>query len=161
MKHLLPAILVATCLFAACTENKPHLGRVVDGYLVNVDAQGIGLQGYDPVSFRMTGARKGRPDLQSTYHGAIYLFETPENKAAFDANPTAFEPDYGGYCAYGLAVGNLAPIELWTFDTTYQNRNIFNHNQKAVNGWKKDVPGNDAKAKVQWARFQEQFVANR
>ncbi len=140
-------------------QQQPHLGKVVDGYLVNVDDRGVILQGYDPVSFHQpSGAQAGDPQFQTKYHGAIYLFVSAENKAAFEANPEAYAPEYGGYCAYGVSVGHLAPIEIWTYDNSYQNRNIFQHNQKAINGWKKDIPGNDALAKKQWAAFQEEYV---
>ena len=159
MKNLIFLLLPALALFASCAgAQQPGLGKVVDGYLVNVDEQGVILQGYDAVSFRNGGALQGDPQFKTTYHGAVYLFANAENKTRFDANPAAYEPEYGGYCAYGVSVGHLAPIELWTFDTTFQNRNIFQHNQKAVNGWKKDVPGNDVLAKKEWAKFQEQFV---
>ena len=159
MKNLIFLLLPAMSLLTSCAgAQQPGLGRVVDGYLVNVDEQGFILQGYDAVSFRNGGALIGDDRFKTTYHGAIYLFANAENKARFDANPAAYEPEYGGYCAYGVSVGHLAPIELWTFDTTFQNRNIFQHNQKAVNGWKKDVPGNDALAKKEWAKFREQYV---
>ena len=159
MKNFILFTCILSALFAACSDgNEPHLGKVVDGYLVNVDEQGVILQGYDPVSFRESGAMKGDSTIRSKYHGAIYYFANAENKAKFDANPTAYEPEYGGYCAYGMSVGHLAPIELWTFDTTYQNRNIFQHNQKAINGWKEDIPGNDALAKKEWVKFQQEFV---
>ena len=159
MKQVILLTLFVTALFTTCIDaQEPHLGKVVDGYLVNVDERGVILQGYDPVSFRESGALKGDSTLQSKIHGAIYYFANAENKAKFDANPGYYEPEYGGYCAYGVSVGHLAPIELWTYDSTYQNRNIFQHNQKAVNGWKKDIPGNDALAKEQWAKFQQEFV---
>lgn len=159
-KLMLWALLAVTIFTAGAQDAAPSLGKVVDGYLVNVDDRGVILQGHDPVSFRNGGDLPGDPKFQTKYRGAIYYFASAENKAKFDANPTAYEPEYGGYCAYGLSVGHLAPIELWTFDTTYQNRNIFQHNQKAVNGWKKDVPGNDALAKKEWAMFKEKYGAN-
>ncbi len=159
MKKLLFLLLPALAILHSCASaQQPDLGKVVDGYLVNVDEQGVILQGYDPVSLRQGAETKGDAQFQSTYKGAIYYFASAENKAAFDANPATYEPEYGGYCAYGVSVGRLAPIELWTYDTTYQHRNIYQHNQKAVNGWKKDVPGNDAKAKEAWTKFQQQFV---
>lgn len=157
---MLQAVLAITVFTAGAQSATPNLGKVVDGYLVNVDEQGVILQGHDPVSFRNGGDLPGDPKFQTQYHGAIYYFASAENKAKFEANPAAYAPEYGGYCAYGLSVGNLAPIELWTYDTSYQNRNIFQHNQKAVNGWKKDVPGNDALAKKQWAKFREKYGAD-
>lgn len=159
MKNLMFLLLPALSLFASCAgAQQPNLGKVVDGYLVNVDEQGVILQGFDAVSLREGNSAKGDAQFQSVYKGAVYYFTSAANKARFDANPAAYEPEYGGYCAYGVSVGHLAPIELWTYDTTYQNRNIYQHNQKAVNGWKKDVPGNDAKAKLEWTKFQEQYV---
>lgn len=161
MKKLLFLFLPALLLLAACEKaQKPGLGQVVDGYLVNVDESGVILQGYDPVSFRHGSARAGDPALTTTYRGAVYRFATAENKALFDAAPETYEPAFGGYCAYGVAVGHLAPIELWTYDSTFQHLNLFQHNQKAVNGWKTDVPGNYAKAQAEWAKFQKQFVKN-
>lgn len=152
------SLLASALMFASCGSDKPHLGKVVDGYLVNVDEQGVILQGYDPVSFREGGAKAGDAAITSKYHGAIYRFANAQNKARFDANPDSFEPAFGGYCAYGVAVGHLAPIELWTYDSTFQRLNLFQHNQKAVNGWKEDVPGNYAKAQTEWANFQHEFI---
>lgn len=159
MKKLIFLFLPALSLFAACAEaQQPGLGKVVDGYLVNVDERGVILQGYDAVSLREGHATRGDQQFQAQYKGAIYYFASADNKAKFDASPSTYEPEYGGYCAYGVSVGHLAPIELWTYDTTYQNRNIYQHNQKAVNGWKKDIPGNDALARKEWAKFQQQYV---
>lgn len=159
-KSTLLALPVALFFAATAFGQQPNLGKVVDGYLVNVDDQGVILQGYDAVSFhRAGGGVKGAPQFQTRYNGAIYQFASAENKAAFDANPKAYEPEYGGYCAYGVSVGHLAPIELWTYDTSYQDRNIFQHNQKAINGWKKDIPGNDALAKSEWTKFQQKYMA--
>ena len=158
-KLMLQALLDLFAGVLSAQKETPNLGKVVDGYLVSVDEKGVILQGYDPVSIRNGSSQMGDAMFQTKYQGAIYYFASAENKAKFDANPTEYEPEYGGYCAYGLSVGHLAPIELWTYDKSYQNRNIFQHNQKAINGWKKDIPGNDALAKKEWVKFKEKFGA--
>jgi YHS domain-containing protein len=159
MKNFLFVLACAGALLAAaCSKDAPHLGKVVDGYLVNVDDAGVILQGYDPVSFRHGGALAGDPAITSRYHGAIYRFATAENKAAFEADPAAYEPAFGGYCAYGVSVGHLAPIELWTYDSSFQNLNLFQHNQKAINGWQRDVAGNYRLAEQEWVKFQKQYL---
>lgn len=152
--------IIALFLAYGCDKSLPvpNLGKVVDGHLINVDEYGVILQGYDAVSFRNGGSEKGDPMFMSKHDGATYYFASAENKTMFDANPVAFVPEYGGYCAYGVSLGKLAPIEVWTFDTTFQNRNIFQHNQKAVNGWKKDVPGNYAKAQMEWVKLQDKYL---
>jgi YHS domain-containing protein len=161
-QRLLAALAALTLLAYACaTIPKPSLGKVVDGYLVNVDSKGVILEGHDPVSLREGKDLAGNPAINTRYHGAIYHFASEANKKKFLTNPTEYEPEFGGYCAYGVAVGNLAPIELWTYDTTFQHRNLYQHNQKAVNGWKKDIPGNYTKAREVWAGFEQKFAGKR
>ena len=48
--------------------------------LLNLDRQGIAIQGYDPVAF-FTQNRpvKGRPEFESKYNGARYLFASAED----------------------------------------------------------------------------------
>ena len=163
MRFLFYSSLMA--LFALAVGCAPHaklgLGAVKSGYLVNVDKQGVILQGHDPVSLREGKDTKGSATYSSTYKGAIYHFVSAENKKKFDRTPDQFEPLFGGYCAYGVAVGHLAPIELWTYDTTFQKLNVYQHNQKAVNGWKQDVPGNFEKANAEWAKFQTKYVKHK
>jgi YHS domain-containing protein len=65
-----------------------------------------GAGGYDLVSYR-TGEKPlpGNGNHLSEVDGVIYLFVSDENKKAFDKNPEKYLPVYGGYCAYGVAVG--------------------------------------------------------
>ncbi|MDX2134175.1 MAG: YHS domain-containing (seleno)protein [Saprospiraceae bacterium] len=146
---------------SASAQQTPNLGKVVDGYLVNVDENGVILHGHDPVSLREGHDTAGSPDISLKHKGAVYQFANVENKKKFQANPALYEPRFGGYCAYGLAVGNLAPIELWTYDTTFKGLNLYQHNQKAVDGWVKDVPGNYTKAEKTWAKFTKKFTGKK
>jgi YHS domain-containing protein len=157
MKKLFFLCIWVASIYACATVQNPNLGKISNGHLVNVDERGVLLHGYDPVSFRRGGSVKGDSTITTQHQGAIYYFSNAANKAEFEANPKAFEPEYGGYCAYGVSLGKLAPIEVWTFDTTYQNHNIFQHNQKAVNGWKQDVAGNYAKAQTEWKNIQKKY----
>ena len=58
---------------------------------------------------------KGDPKIQTIYQGARYVFVSREHKQAFDANPAQFVPQYGGYCAYGMAQGHTAPVKIETW----------------------------------------------
>ena len=51
----------------------------------------------------------GSADFESTQEGYSFLFASAENLALFEANPTAYYPMYGGFCAYGMACE-----EWWT-----------------------------------------------
>lgn len=70
----------------------------------SVDKSGIALQGYDPVSyFNSKEPQKGRPQIQTTYDEAIYLFVSDANKTEFLKNPSKYAPQFGGWCAFAVA----------------------------------------------------------
>ena len=48
---------------------------------------------------------QGSPRYRSEYETVDFYFSSAANKALFDANPTAYLPQYGGYCANGIAFG--------------------------------------------------------
>lgn len=72
----------------------------------NADDSKIALLGYSPVSYLDLGiAQKGLKENKATYDGLAYYFTTNEQKKTFEANPTKYLPQYGGYCAFGVSVG--------------------------------------------------------
>jgi len=72
----------------------------------NTDDSKIALQGYSPVSYLDLGlAQKGVKAYKSTYDGLAYYFTSEEQKKSFEADPKKYLPQYGGYCAFGIAVG--------------------------------------------------------
>ena len=84
--------------------------------LVNVDRNGVGIRGYDPVAYFKDGkAEKGLPQFTSSAGGVTYLFASTEDKAEFDANPLKYVPQFGGYCAYGVSRGSLVEIDPSAF----------------------------------------------
>ena len=68
----------------------------------------IAMSGYDAVSFFSGKPQEGQQKFATEYKGAVWYFQTEANRDLFKANPTAFEPQYGGYCAWALAKGKLA-----------------------------------------------------
>ncbi|HMB71717.1 MAG TPA: YHS domain-containing (seleno)protein, partial [bacterium] len=83
-------------------------------------ASGIALGGYDPVAF-FTGGKPvhGSPSITAEHRGATYLFASEENRQLFQESPERYAPQYGGYCAYGVSVGALFPVDV----STWQVRN--------------------------------------
>jgi hypothetical protein len=70
---------------------------------------GVAIRGADCVSYFSEGRhRQGLPDLAIRWRGAIWLFSRPETMAAFEMNPTAYSPQFGGYCALAMAFGKLS-----------------------------------------------------
>jgi YHS domain-containing protein len=64
------------------------------------------LKGHDVVAY-FTDAKHmlGRPDVKTVHEGVTFRFASAAHKALFDADPAKYLPQYGGYCANGLAYG--------------------------------------------------------
>ena len=86
--------------------------------LVNADeASKTGLQGYDPVAFFIDAkAVKGSPLITGEHKGVAYMFASEEHKATFAKDPEKYLPAYGGYCAYGVSINKLFPVEIDTWE---------------------------------------------
>lgn len=123
--------------------------------LVSRDKNGVALQGYDPVAyFTEKKPVKGSAKFQAKHHGATYYFASAEHKAMFDDNPRKYEPQFGGYCGYAASINRLSPIspEYWQ---VLDGRLVLQHNQKALDKWNADLPGNLAKADSNWPGLVE------
>ena len=131
------SVAVATQAFAAGVE-------------LNASSTGLALQGYDPVAYFTEGApTPGDWTITSTYQDATYRFASEEHKAAFDADPDAYLPQYGGYCAFGAAMG-------FKFDGDPNQWKIvdgelfLNISADIQERWLTDVPGFIELADVNW-----------
>ncbi|MDD9892047.1 MAG: YHS domain-containing protein, partial [Gammaproteobacteria bacterium] len=90
---VLAASLFASQLFAA-------------GVQVSVDSNDVILNGYDAVAYFTEGKPvKGTQEYTAVYDGAVYRFASKSNRNKFQANPSQYAPAYGGFCAYGTALG--------------------------------------------------------
>jgi YHS domain-containing protein len=95
-----------TC--ASCPDNLPNCSQP-SNYV---------LGGLDVIPYFYNETYKGeRGDnaIYTTYNGFTYLFTTIENKAFFDTNPEQYQPQYGGYCAWGVA-GEFCPDYPWSVE---------------------------------------------
>ena len=98
----------------------------------------IALRGYDVVAFYTEGrAITGSDRFMYNWKNVKWLFASTEHLALFKANPANYEPQYGGYCAYGLARGYKAPTMADTWHIQ-DNKLYFNYNQKVKTAWQKD-----------------------
>ncbi len=118
--------------------------------LVNTDAKGVALEGYDPISYFADGnPTKGDPKIEATYDGALYHFASQAHREMFEKNPSKYAPAYGGYCGYAASIGKVRPANplVWSI---VEGQLIVQHTKGAVELWEKDVLGNKAKADKYW-----------
>ena len=95
------------------------------------------IHGYDPVAyFRESKPVKGDKKYSLSWNSATWYFASKENMDAFKANPEKFAPQYGGYCAYGLADGHKAPTDpqAWLIK---DGKLYLNYNKDVQVMWKK------------------------
>ena len=66
--------------------------------------KGYAANGYDVVSYFEGNPQEGLKEISTEYDGVDYKFSTQAHLTEFKADPTKYIPQYGGYCAYAMAV---------------------------------------------------------
>jgi len=98
----------------------------------------VAIQGYDPVAyFKDSKPVKGKNEFSYVWKGATWKFFNSQNLHAFKLNPESFAPQYGGYCAYGVADGHEAPTspDAWTI---VDGKLYLNYDKGVKALWSKD-----------------------
>jgi YHS domain-containing protein len=121
------------------------------GNLVNVSgASKAAVSGYDTVAFfTASKAMSGAPFITAEYQGAVYYFASEENKKLFTDKPDKYAPQYGGFCAYGVGLGKLFPVDINTWQVR-DGKLYLNLNADILKKFNADVEGNVAKADRNW-----------
>jgi len=79
--------------------------------------KGYVAEGYDVTEYFNNKAVEGKKEFVAEYEGAKFKFVSKQNMDTFNANPKKFIPQYGGYCAYAVAVnGEKVDINPKTFE---------------------------------------------
>jgi hypothetical protein len=111
---------------------------------------GVAIDGTDPVAYFTEGrAVAGSAAIGLSWRGADWRFASEAHRAAFEADPEAFAPRYGGWCAWAVAEGYTAPTvpEAWAI---VDGRLYLNYSRGVQRRWARDIPGNIARADANW-----------
>lgn len=85
------------------------LGQAAGAGPVNETLFGVAMHGYDPVAYFDEGEpREGSKEFTFEWKGATWRFASAAHRDRFRADPEAYAPRYGGYCAYAVAHGQTA-----------------------------------------------------
>jgi YHS domain-containing protein len=123
--------------------------------LLNVDKNGVGIKGHDPVAYFIENkAVKGTAQFQSDLNGVTYYFASAQNKATFDANPAKYEPQFGGFCAWAVSRGYTAPIDPNAFQIV-NGRLLLQYSLGVRKDFNQDAVGNLRKADANWPAIVE------
>jgi len=111
---------------------------------------GSAINGYDTVAYFTTGEPvEGRADIAVMWKGVVWHFSSQANRESFEANPRAYAPQYGGYCAYGVSLGyrDTTEPEVWHI---VDGKLYLIHTHFVRTLWKRDMRGHIASANANW-----------
>ncbi len=133
MKYVLFTVLsLASVVFFASSVNQ----NIQKGYVA---------EGYDVVAYFDGTAIEGNDRFTSLYEDAKYKFSSKENLETFKKNPDKYIPQYGGWCAYAMAInGDKVSINPETFEIRDGKLYLF-YNKAFTNtlkSWLEENPAN-------------------
>jgi len=108
------------------------------------------IRGYDPVAYFTVGEPiQGSEQFTASWQGATFKFASAANLELFKADPAAYAPQYGGYCAYAVAKGATAGTvpDAWTI---VEGKLYLNYSLAVQQRWRKDIPGHIKAADRNW-----------
>lgn len=147
-------IFLLTIAFLSMTTFGQNAAKRISNY--NLEKK-VAIQGYDPVAyFVQKKAVKGKSTLASTHDGVVYYFSSQANKDLFLKNPSSYEPQYGGWCAFAMGdYGEKVEINPETFKIIdgklYPFYNAFFNN--TLKSWNKDETNLKKKADTNWKKI--------
>ncbi len=157
MRNLAATLAVISGLFAASAAIAGTETNVSSG--LTAKGPGLAVHGYDVVAyFTQSQPTLGRAKHSTVYKDATYRFTSEEHLAAFEDDPEKYLPQYGGYCAYGVAVGAKFDGDpyLWRI---VEGKLYLNLNEDVQKTWEKNIPGYIKKAGRNWIKIASKTPA--
>ena len=121
---------------------------------VNTDTQMVALHGYDTVAYFTDGHPvKGDARFMVDYHGVHYDFASQNHADKFRADPAAYLPQFGGFCAIGTSYGQKVDIDPLSWRIV-DGKLYLNFDPSVQKLFNKDVPGTISRADGQWPKIK-------
>lgn len=145
LRNYIIAVFVALSFGLVSPLASAQTAPIYTGYFSNTAAQG-----HDVVAYFNDGKPvKGDEAFATTHQGAEFHFTNAENLAKFEANPEAFAPQYGGYCAWAVSQGYTAKGNAKNWKIV-DGKLYLNYNSSIQKKWEGDIPGFVSSADTNW-----------
>ena len=156
MKYLETILFLAVLLLAVI--GMPDLPTAWAIKPVNIDTQGLAIKGYDPVAYFTEGrAMKGSKAFAHEWLGETWHFANARHRDLFAADPVKYAPQFGGYCALGVAydqnTANIDP-EAWRII----DGKLYLTYDKGSAAELEEIPGELTKAKTNWPKVKAKLA---
>nr|WP_299000323.1 YHS domain-containing (seleno)protein [uncultured Allomuricauda sp.] len=135
------------------------MGLIVSAQSIDYNTKkGYAANGYDVVSYFEDKAVEGKTEFSTKFDEVSYKFSSQSNLDKFTANPEKYVPQYGGYCAYAVAVsGKKVSVNPETYEIRDNKLYLFYNKGKTntLELWEKESPDKlQAKADVNWEKIK-------
>ncbi|KQC00722.1 YHS domain-containing (seleno)protein [Pedobacter sp. Hv1] len=125
----------------------------------NLDRSALAIEGYDPVAYFVNSkAIEGKKDINITIEGVKYHFSSVKNRELFKADPSKYEPQYGGWCAYAMGKNNeKVSVDPETFKILNGKLYLFYNKffTNTLKDWNKDETNLKTKADQNWIKTNQ------
>ncbi|WP_298940731.1 YHS domain-containing (seleno)protein [uncultured Psychromonas sp.] len=147
LSSLIKSTLVSTALLASSFAFAANIE-------VNANDNDLAIKGYDTVSYFTEGTpTKGSDKYTAAYNGAIYHFASADNRDLFKEDPTKYAPQYGGFCAFGVALNQKFDTDPTAWHIK-GDKLYLNLNKDVQKKWLTDVPGYLAQSQGNWTTIK-------
>ena len=150
LRGLLFAALLPAALLLHVPESHAGKDPVYTGTFSD-----LAVSGYDPVAYFTEGRPvEGSSDFELEWNDATWRFASQANLETFKADPEAYAPQYGGYCAWAVSQGYTASTvpEAWHI---VNGKLYMNYSLGVRDKWRQDIPGHIANANQNWPKVLE------
>ena len=115
-------------------------------------SDGLAAGGYDVTAYFSKGkAVRGNSKHELMLRGVTWRFASAESLAKFKSDPAAYAPQFGGYCAWAVSQGYIAPgdPEQWK---VVDGKLYLNFNSRAKELWEADQSDAIRRGHANWPR---------
>ena len=120
---------------------------------VNKDSSSVAIEGYDSVAyFTMSRPVEGKGEFKHVWRDAEWRFSSAEHRDMFAGDPERYAPRYGGYCAFGMAMGYVVRIdpEAWVI---VEDKLYLNYDEGFAEDFENNAPKEIARADENWEKL--------
>ena len=132
--------------------------NIVSGY--TTAGAPLALHGHDPVALvNGQGSKKGTAKFTAVADGQSYYFVSQSNLDTFKAAPAKYEPQFGGYCAFGVSAGKKFDGDP-DFAAVQDGKLYVFVNEDILRMFEKDKAGTLSKASANWTAIKSKSPAS-
>ena len=156
MKNLLITTIIATLPMVSAPVFAADEINVSNG--ISAAGAPLAVHGADPVALlESSNVVDGSAQHALTHDGASYYFASAANMEAFKADPAKYTPQHGGFCSYGVSVGQKFDGDPDQF-VVHEGKLFLFLNAKTRELFLEDVAGVKATADKNWEQIEHTSV---